>query len=431
MYEMFTLNNGLRVVAENIPYVNSISVGVFVLNGSRNESKELNGISHFIEHMLFKGTNTRSSKDIVEVIENVGGQLNAYTSKESTCYYVKALNTHMDICFDILSDMLFNSKFSDEDIEKEKAVVIEEINMGEDTPEDLLSDIFADVCFGEDSLALPILGTKETVASFTREKMIKFKNERYTPNNSVLSICGNFEISQLKYLIEKYFSSWESRSEIITHYSKPDILTGFNSKEKNIEQVHINLGVKGLPIGNEFGYSLVLLNTILGGGASSILFQKLREELGLCYNVASYPLSFKNVGLVNIYVGVAPNNVEKASEAIKLELNKFAKFEISQSQLEINKEKIKANYMLGSESTSSRMFNNGKSMLFLGKVNTPEHIIEKVDLINKESVAYVLDSCFKNQILNGSFVGRNFDLNSATLKLNNDILAYDKKYIEI
>lgn len=431
MYEIFTLNNGLRVVAENIPYVNSVSVGIFVLNGSRNECPELNGISHFIEHMLFKGTNSRSSKEIVEAIENVGGQLNAYTSKESTCYYVKTLNTHMDLCFDILSDMLFNSKFSEEDIEKEKAVVIEEINMGEDTPEDLLADVYAETCFGKDSLGLPILGTKDIVSSFTHEKLIKYKDERYTPHNSVLSICGNFDVKVLKELIEKYFSCWESKSEIITDYSTPKILCDFHSKEKNIEQVHINLGLKGLPIGHKYGYSLVLLNTILGGGASSILFQKLREEQGLCYNVASYPLSFKNIGILNLYVGVAPSNVEKSLDIIKREIDKFKKFNISEEQLQINKEKIKANYMLSSESTSSRMFNNGKSMLFLGKVNTPEHIINKVDSINRDGLAYVLENCFKDGVINGAFVGRNVDLDKCILQLGNDTFAYNQKYIEI
>ena len=205
MYNTYTLKNGLRVITEKINHLNSISVGVMVQNGSRNEDANLNGISHFIEHMFFKGTDRRNSKKIVEDIENVGGQINAFTSKESTCYYVKTLNTHLDVSLDVLSDMMLHSKFDEEEIEKEKGVVIEEINMSQDSPEDVLDDTHSRACFGDNPLGRPILGTIPLVKSFTREKILNFIKEKYTPYNSVISVCGNFDTKELEELLEKYF----------------------------------------------------------------------------------------------------------------------------------------------------------------------------------------------------------------------------------
>ena len=197
MYNIYTLKNGLRVVTEYIDHVNSISVGVMVQNGSRNEDLELNGISHFIEHMFFKGTEKRTSKEIVQQIENVGGQINAYTSKEATCYYIKALNTHLDLSIEILADMLLNSKFDDEEIEKEKGVVIEEINMSEDTPEDVLDNDSSKAIFGDNSLSYPILGTIDNIKSFNSKKIKKFVKSHYAPHNSVVSVCGKFDEKEL------------------------------------------------------------------------------------------------------------------------------------------------------------------------------------------------------------------------------------------
>jgi predicted Zn-dependent peptidase len=412
MYKLYTLKNGLRVVLEHIEHVNSVSIGLFVKNGSRNEKENENGISHFIEHMLFKGTTSRSSKKIVETIENVGGQLNAYTSKESTCYYVKSLNTHIDLCLDIISDMLFNSVFNEEEIEKEKRVVIEEINMNEDMPEEVLSDLHAKVSFGNDSLSFPILGNNENVNSFSRQQIIDYIENNYTPVNSVLSICGKFDEKELQKLIEYYFGGWKNKGINNITYTKPVLRNSFLSNDKNIEQLHVNFGLKGIQLGDEKAYSLMLLNNILGGGASSILFQKLREELGACYSVYSYLLSYKNVGMLNIYAGLGPSYGKIALEGIRNELKKFSEGYIDKNILDINKEKIKANYMLGLESTSSRMFSNGKSVLFLNKINTPEEIIKKIDNITLDTIVEVCDECLKPGIINGAFVGKNVDVDT-------------------
>ena len=216
MFEIYTLDNGLRVVTEYIEHVNSVSVGVMVQNGSRNEEKSVNGISHFIEHMFFKGTNKRSAKEIVQDIENVGGQINAYTSKETTCYYTKSLYTHLELCLDVLSDMLLNAKFDDEEIEKEKGVVIEEINMSEDNPEDVLEDIHSKVIFGDNPLADPILGTIDIIKSLNSKKIKEYVKKHYTPHNSVISICGKFHKNELKKLIENYFGPWDKNEIYIS-----------------------------------------------------------------------------------------------------------------------------------------------------------------------------------------------------------------------
>ena len=409
MHNLYTLKNGLRVVTEKISESNSISVGVMIKNGSRNESLELNGISHFIEHMFFKGTKKRKSKDIVEDIENVGGQINAFTSKEATCYYVKNLYTHLELSLEILSDMILNSVFSVEEIEREKGVVIEEINMGEDSPEDVLDDLNSKACYGENPLSYPILGTIEKVKSIRREDILNFIKEKYTPQNTVISVCGKFDDKELKELIEKYFSNWNSDSNYIPTYENCEIQTGTYYKDKDIEQLHVILGLKGLPQGDEHGYALTLLSNVFGGGASSILFQEVREKLGLCYSIYCYPQPFQNAGSLSIYAGLGKNYGEKALEVILKEINKFAKEGITDDKLNINKEKLKASYILGLESTSSRMFANAKSVLFKNKITTQEDVIKRVDKISQEDIRFVLDNCFKNGVLNTSFVGNNIN----------------------
>lgn len=421
MQKTLVLANGLKVVTEKVDGVNSITVGVMIKNGSRNESERLNGISHFIEHMFFKGTEKRTSKEIISEIENVGGQLNAFTSKEVTCYFVKSLNTHIDLALDVLSDMLLNSKFDDEEIEKEKTVVIEEINMSEDIPEDVLEDVHAMSAFGEDSLSKPILGTIDKIKNLTRQDIVGFLKERYIPQNAVLSICGNFDEELTLRLIEKYFGSWEQGILIEDDFKKDNIKINSKYKNKNIEQLHINLGLEGLPYGDERGYALVLLNNIFGGGASSILFQKVREELGLCYSIYSYVQPYIGLGSLNIYVGLSKEQASTALKVIKRELDLFVERGITDEDIKINKEKIKANYILGLESTSSKMFANSRSMLFRNRIRTQEEVIKKIDNITKEDLEYVLKNSFGKGILNTSYVGPDVSVDEL------DTIVFDSK----
>ena len=433
MFNLYTLDNGLRVVTEYIEHVNSISVGVMVQNGSRNESKDVNGISHFIEHMFFKGTDKRSAKDIVQEIENIGGQINAYTSKETTCYYIKALNTHVDLCLDVISDMILNSKFDEEEIEKEKGVVIEEINMSQDNPEDVLDEIHSEAIFGNDSLAYPILGTPDRIKSFNRKKIKDYIRTHYTPYNSVLSICGKFDEKELRKLIEEYFGKWSKDDIYNPTYETIELKHDSKYTEKQIEQVHINLGLNGLPYADDKAYSLVLLNNIFGGGASSILFQKVREELGLCYSIYSYMQPYLGIGTLNIYTGLSSKYCDKAISVINEHLYDFTKKGISKELLEINKEKIKASYILGLESTSSRMFANAKCFLLQNKIKTQEDVIKRINKIDGDDINYVLERCFKPGIISTAFVGQGIEAESLNKIINDSKVAYksctDKKFL--
>jgi len=406
MYNLFNLDNGLKVVVEDIEYVNSVSVGLWVENGSRNENAVNNGISHFIEHMLFKGTSVRTAKQIAEAIEDVGGQINAFTSREATCFYIKALDTHLELSLDILSDMLFNSNFSKEDIEKEKSVIVEEINMSEDSPEDVLADLHTKAIWNSDSISLPILGTMDTVNSFNREMIVEYIDSYYIPENSVISISGKFDMKNIEALIQKYFGKWQCKNKHITKYSSPKIFDKHYFRKKDIEQLHISLGIPGVGLGDDDIYTLILLSNILGGGASSLLFQKIREELGVCYSIYCYISAFKNTGIISVYAGLNPRYAEAAINAIKEEVSKFSELGITNERLSKAKEQLKGSYILGLESTSSRMFSNGKSVMFMDKINTPKEILQKIDDIDMERVNAVMEKTFKIGIINSAYVGR-------------------------
>ncbi|HEY5560143.1 MAG TPA: pitrilysin family protein [Clostridiaceae bacterium] len=428
MYNLITLPNGLRVAIENIDYVNSVSVGLWIENGSRNENTYNNGISHFLEHMFFKGTINRTSKKIVEEIEDVGGQVNAFTGKEATCFYIKILDSYLELSMDILADMLFNSSFKEEEILKEKGVIIEEISMSEDSPEDTISDLHSLAIWGDDPISLPILGTIETVNSFTRNQLLEYLALHYIPKNSVLSISGKINMADVEKLVQKYFGHWGLDRLEKTSYTSPVILKNNYYKYKSIEQLHVSLGLKGIETGQDDIYSLLVLCNIFGGGASSILFQKVREEKGLCYSIYSYISSFKNTGVVNIYTSLNPLYIKDAMELIYNEVVKFSKDNISIERINKTKEQIKGNYILGLESTSSRMFSNGKSVLFQNFINTPDILIGKVNKIDKTSIARVIEKTFSLGILNSAFVGEKFDMGMIKSFWEGDIVAFkDKK----
>jgi predicted Zn-dependent peptidase len=424
MYNLFKLDNGLRVVVENIGYVNSVSVGLWVENGSRNENEVNSGISHFIEHMLFKGTSRRTAKQIAEEIEDVGGQINAFTGREATCFYIKALDTHLDLSLDILSDMLFNSNFLEEEIEKEKGVIFEEINMSEDSPEDVLSDLHTRAIWDADSISLPILGTMDTVKSFSRKDIVDYIASYYIPENSVISISGKFDMGNIEKLVERYFGKWNSENKNITKYSSPEISNLHYFRKKDIEQLHISLGIPGVGIGTDDTYTLILLSNILGGGASSRLFQKVREELGVCYSIYSYVSAMKNTGIVSIYAGLSPQYAKVAINAIEEEVSKFAKHGIDNERLIKAKEQLKGSYILGLESTSSRMFSNGRSVMFTDKINTPEDVLMKVNAIDKFKINDVMEKTFKKGIINSAYVGKEKEILEGLF--NGNIISVDK-----
>lgn len=407
MYKRYTLENGLRVVTEHIPYVKSISIGVWIEAGAQNESSSNNGISHFIEHMLFKGTEKRSAKDIAEVIDGIGGQINAFTSKECTCYYTKVLDSHYDLALDVLADMVFHSKFDPTEIEKERSVILEEINMYEDSPEDLAHDIASQTLFKNDALGMPILGTKDTLSKITREMILDYIKEYYVSNNAVLSVAGNFDEKSLLEEINRQFGIWTPNS----HLKKGKKLADFNFeniyKNKDIEQTHICMAFKGFELDNENTYPLLVLNNILGGSMSSRLFQSIREERGLAYSIYSYPSVYKNGGNLVIYAGTNPSQVEEVIRIIREEINEIVTNSISDEEINKSKEQLKGNYILGLESTSGRMTSIGKSELLLNRIYSPKEILDKIESVKPSDIERIIQKVFNFEEMSITAVGKN------------------------
>jgi len=406
MYYRKTLRNGLRVIGEKIPHFRSVSMGIWVGVGSSFESKRENGISHFIEHMMFKGTRNRTAKEIASIMDGVGGQINAFTSKECTCYYSKVMDEHLRLSFDVLFDMLMNSVFDEVEIEKEKGVVLEEINMVEDTPEDLVHDLLAQSFFKGHPLSRPILGSPENVLSFSQEDLFSFIRNHYTPSNTVISIAGNFDESMVEELVEQYTSSQGNTSNRIELTDPPSFHSTVVIREKETEQTHLCLALPGLPMGNDDLYCLLILNNLFGGGMSSRLFQTIREERGLAYSVYSYPSSYKNTGMFTIYAGMKPSQTEQVIRLILEEMSRILEHGVEMKEFQRAKEQLKGNYILGLESTSSRMSAIGKSQLLLNKVHSPQEIIQKIESVSIEDLRTVISQVFDFNRLSAAVVGK-------------------------
>lgn len=395
MYKRYTLENGLRVVTEYIPFVKSVSIGVWIEAGSKHENTINNGISHFIEHMVFKGTDKRTAKDIADIIDSVGGQINAFTSKECTCYYTKVLDSHYDLAIDLLSDMLFNSKFDPIEIDKERSVILEEINMYEDSPEDLVHDILSQTLFKNNSLGMPILGTEDTLNNIDREMILQYMDKYYVANNAVLSIAGNFDEKKLLQTINNKFSTWGNNNNLDKAYETINYNFEIVSKDKEIEQTHLCIGFKGVELDSNDVYPLLVLNNVLGGSMSSRLFQSVREERGLAYSIYSYPSIYKNGGSLVIYAGTNPSQVEEVTKIIYSEIKNIISNSLSEDEINKSKEQLKGNYILGLESTSSRMTSIGKSELLRNRIYSQKEIIDKIDCVNSADIQRVIQRIFK------------------------------------
>lgn len=413
MFQKELLINGMRIVTEEIPYVNSVSIGIWVKIGSRYENVENNGISHFIEHMLFKGTKTRSAKELANSIDKIGGQLNAFTSKECTCFYAKVLDTHFDIALDVLADMFFNSNFSNEDIEKERGVVIEEINMYEDSPEDLVHDLFSQAVWSGNPLGMSILGTEESLGNLSRDKIIDYFNENYIPQNIVISVVGNFKHNDVVKKIRGYFEKTEQRANSSAHILMPSFEPEYTLKNKVTEQVHLCMGFNGVDIKSKAYYPMLILNNVFGGAMSSRLFQTIREDRGLAYSVFSYPSSFEDCGLFSIYAGSKPENLKSVAELIMEEIRQIKKTGITEEELYDSKEQLKGSYILGLESTSGRMISIGKSELLLERIYSPAEILERVDKVDMDGVNNIIKYIFDTDSMGAAVIG--------SLKKNTDI----------
>ncbi len=384
MYKTYYLKNGICLVYEEMPYLKSVSVGVWVKSGSMYETKEESGISHFIEHMLFKGTKNRTARRIAEEMDFAGGQINAYTARECTCYYTKTLGDNLSLSLDVISDMYYNPLFSDEDIELERGVIIEEINMYEDSPEDVALDAVCELMWADNPLGYRISGTVESVSGITRSMMLDYYSRRYTPENTVISVAGCFDEAVLIELCEKYFSKKALETPFIL--KNVDFISGEWRRKKDIEQAHLSIAYPAFDHFSDRIYSLSLLNNILGGSMSSRLFQSLRENNGLCYSIYSYTGAFEGGGMLGIYAGLSGDMLSPAQKMIDEEIENLCSHAISDYELEKARSQLKCSIIMSRESASSRMSENGRTQLLLGKVRTDDEIIKKVSAITPKDI---------------------------------------------
>lgn len=411
MYKKHVLENGLTIIGEEIPYVKSISLGVWINAGSRIEDEEISGVSHFIEHMLFKGTRNRTSKQIASEIDNLGGQINAFTSKECTCYYVKLLDSHIDIGIDVLSDMILNSKFNEDDLDKERSVIIEELKMYEDSPEDLAYDLLTENIYKNDPLGMNIIGTEESLNRLNREKLLDYFNKYYVPNNSVIAISGNFNFDEIINKIEEKFKVWKKR-DVNVDIKKAEFKSCFLTKNKDIEQVNLAMSLEAVPLENDKEvYALAVINTVFGGSISSRLFQKIREEKGLVYSIYSSQSLYRKCGELGIFASMSNEHLKEVYESIIEEIKIMKKYYLTDQEIKESKEQLKGSYILGLESTSSRMMSIGRALLLNNKVESTDDILKSIDNVDRETVKIAIDKIFNLDKLGVCIVGRDVEEN--------------------
>ena len=392
MYQKIILRNGVRVVAERIDHVRSAAIGVWIGNGSRFESAEQNGISHFIEHMIFKGTEKRTARHIASMMDAMGGQSNAFTTKDCTCYYMKVLDTHLHTAAELLADMFLCSSFADEDIELERGVVLEEIDMYEDTPEDVATEKLFEACYEGTALGRPILGTEETLARMDSKALHDYVRKNYHPEDTVVALSGSFSDADLDYICELFGEMQGSgRNQIEPAHYQPRVVI----RSKEIEQNHLCLGFPGLPLLDDKRYAYQLMNAIIGGGMSSRLFQTVRERNGMCYSIYSFPSSHVDTGMFSIYVGLGQEDEAKAAKLICNVLRDFCAEGPTREELSRCREQLKSNLLMGLESTNARMHHLGRYELFTDHVISSDELVAAYDAVPADQVRALANEMFR------------------------------------
>ncbi|MEY8364955.1 pitrilysin family protein [Anaerovoracaceae bacterium 41-7] len=382
------LNSKVRVVMEQIPYVQSVAIGIWVKAGAVDEEAKYAGISHFIEHMMFKGTENRTAKQIAADIDKIGGQINAFTGKEATCYYVKAIYSNYKQAADVIVDMLSSSLFDKAEMDRERQVICEEIKMTQDAPDDLAHDTITSMVFKGSALGNSIIGTPASLENISRDVIKDYFNSEYTRDHIVISVAGNFEPDDVcAYFDDKLAGLKESKPE---KESTVSVYTpAYKVITKDIEQSHICLAVKGLPLNDSRYYAFSILNNILGGSMSSRLFQNIREQKGLAYSVYSMAGSFKNDGYFNIYAGVSHDKIKEAIGGIREELAEIAAHGVTEEELESSREQLKASYIFGQENVAGHMFKNGKNLLLGNPILTGEEVIAGFNAVTIDDIESV------------------------------------------
>jgi predicted Zn-dependent peptidase len=392
------LPNGIRVLTEQMPHVRSVAVGVWVETGSRHEPEERGGMSHLIEHLVFKGTTTRTAEAIARTMDSVGGQMDAFTTKEHTCFYVQVLDEHLPLAVDLLTDILLRSRFDAEELEREKSVVMQEIKMVEDTPDDLIHDLFAAHVWSGHPLGRPILGTREGVTGFAREQVVDYFGEHYVPPKIIISVAGNASHERVVDLFGAGFDGFR-RPGVERLDAPPHTRPGVNIVPKTLEQVHLVMGFPGLPHAAPERYALFLLNDVIGGSMSSRLFQEIRERQGLAYSIHSGVQAFRDTGSVYVYAATDPPNFSKVLKSILLELRRLKKHGITLDELTRAKNHLKGSLMLSLESTSSRMNRLAKHEMHFGSFLTMNAMLEAIEKVRHEEVQGLVDEVLDEEQL--------------------------------
>ncbi len=396
LYKKTVLPHGLRIITEAIPHVRSVSMGVWINVGSRDENDSSSGVSHFIEHMVFKGTKNRNASEIASYLESVGGVLNAFTSREQTCFYAKFLDEQLSKATEILFDLINNALFDPNEIEKEKKVVLEELKDIEDSPSDIIHDLFASALFGKHPLGRSIMGNRTTINNIKKRHILGYVGKFYRPDRIIVSASGNLVHEKLV-------------EEVLKHYDPSQIDQSSNGRRKpvfkpvqkvhykKIKQTHVCLGVQARDFNHNSRSAMSLLNSIMGGGMSSRLFQEIRENLGLAYSIFSYLDYFEDTGVFGIYLGTDKKNVKKALLAVRKKINEAMENKLPQDELERAKEQLKGNLMLGLENTSNRMNRLAKHELLAGRYISLDETVSSIDAVTSEGIAEVANDMFSKK----------------------------------
>ncbi|MDP2167829.1 MAG: pitrilysin family protein [Thermodesulfovibrionales bacterium] len=403
MYKKAFLDNGIPVVMEKLKAVHSVSLGIWVKVGSRNELPEKNGISHFIEHMFFKGTARRSAKDLAISIDSIGGDLNAFTSKEGTTFYVKVLDEYLDKGVELLSDIFLHSTFPEDEIEKEKGVIKEEIKMVEDTPDDYAHELFNKAVWGSNGLGQPILGKRETIKTFSKEDLLNYIKKYYGTKDTVISCAGNFEPEDLMALLNRHLGSLRRGSEP-KRGNAAEFRPAVDIRAKHYSEAHICIGVKGIHQASPMRYALSALDTILGASVSSRLFQEIREKRGLAYSIHSFAASYADTGFWAVYAGTGRKKVGEVIELIVKELRGLPD-SITASELERAKMQIKGSLILSLESASGRMQSIARQEIYYGRYHSPEEIMKEIESLSLPKVKEFSEQLLKNSPIALTVVG--------------------------
>jgi len=412
------LPNGLTVITEQMSHIRSVSIGIWLKTGSRDEESEWNGISHFIEHMVFKGTETRSAEAIARQVDSIGGNMDAFTAKECICFNIKVLDEHLPIAMDVLSDLVLHPVFDSGDIARERGVILEEIKMDQDNPEYLVHEIFTQSFWKDHALGLPILGTRETVKKFERPAVSRFYEHHFAPGNLIVCAAGNLHHEHFVHLTAKYFDSMKPRKNGL--YSPPP-KTSFRinlRNKKSLEQVQICVGVPSHPVAHERRYASYILNSLLGGGMSSRLFQNIRERQGLAYSIYSDLNPYRDTGSMCIYAGTSRESAVKVVENVVSEFRNLKSTAVPEEELRRAKDQLKGSLMLSLESSTARMSNLARQEMYYDRFYGLDELIQRIESVHCEDLRQTADEFFRTEQIAVTILG-----NLTGLKLTRDQLT--------